>query len=163
MNNNNINTEKLKIAEIRYFDTKYNGVEIPPINAYAFLYQFGNQYRNIFKLEEELPVYDRVPYSNTTRDGLDYGTKIVLVSGECKDGPCYVMEKLDMKSVFGKDKITMEQLEDYVLKSKYFFIDREDIRKKRHGFSLKAKADRNHAKQLEDYLATCGEGCKYHR
>ena len=34
-----LETKNLKLAQIRYFDTYHNGVEIPDIKAYTFLYK----------------------------------------------------------------------------------------------------------------------------
>ena len=131
MNNFKINTKDLKLAQLRYYETKYNGTEILPISCYAFLLSVNGQYRNILNPMEELPVYGRVPYSNTTISGEDYGNKIILLSGEEKDGLCYVLENTDVKKMFSdKEVISFKTLKKCVCASKEFFIDRVSILKK---------------------------------
>lgn len=146
-----INTKDLKLAQIRYFDTRHNGVEIPEIKAYAFLRKIGEKYINILNPEEYYPVYDRVPYTNTTSDGIDYGTKIVLVSGEEDDGPCYVMDRLDMDHIFGVQSLTKEQIEKVVLVSDLFFIDRPELLKRKGAFFFHKKL-REDEKKKEQFL-----------
>lgn len=146
-----INTKDLRLAQIRYFETAHNGVEIPEIKAYAFLRKIGENYINVLNPEEVYPVYDRVPYGNTTRDGIDYGTKIIRVSGEEEDGPCYVVEKLDMDHVFETQNLTKEQIEKIVLISDLFFIDRPKLLRRKGAFFLHKKL-REDEKKKEMFL-----------
>lgn len=161
-----IKTERLKLAQIRHFSKAHNGVEVPKEKAYVFLYQMGEgQYMNILNPLHELPVYERVPYGNTTSDGFSYGTKIVLASGEEKTGPCYVVENLGMDNIFGERTISMKQLHEFVLASNMFFMDRpfiveESVKGKGVvdrfiAFNKKYHEDKIKQESFDRYLADC--------
>lgn len=160
-----IDTSSLKLAQVRYFDMEHNGVEIPELKAYVFLRKVGEHYINVLNPLEELPVYDRVPYANTTMDGMDYGTKIVLAQGECQEGPCYVIENLGVSNVFGTEQISMEQLQEFVLKSHMFFVDRIQLlrEKKIVPFNKQLRDDLNQMEALKKYFASCGKGVGYRK
>ena len=70
-----ISTDKLSLAKVKYFDVKHNGVEVTGEDPYVFLLNINNTYINLFDPVENLPVYDRLPYSNTTMSGVDFGSK----------------------------------------------------------------------------------------
>ena len=129
MKHTKISADKVRIGQMRYFDKKGNGTEIPEEKAYAFLVNVNGVYINPFNPFEEVPVYDRTNYTNTTLDGVSYGTKIVLASGEVKDGPCYVLEKGDGREIFDKEEVTIKDLEDYMFASQDFFFDRMEVAK----------------------------------
>ena len=129
MRNTKIEANRLRLARLRYFDEVANAVEIPSEEAYAFLVDVHGTYINPFNPFEEVPVYDRTNYTNTTLDGVSYGTKIVLASGEVKDGPCYVLEKNDGREIFDKEEVTIKDLEDYMFASQDFFFDRMEVAK----------------------------------
>ena len=150
-----LETKNLKLAQVRYFDTKHNGVEIPEMKGYAFLYRLGDHYINYLNPYEELPVYDRVPYTNTTRDGIEFGTKIVLAQGECKDGLCYVIDNIGVDNIFGMETIPSEQLEEFVLKSELFFVDRVRILINRKGVIYASKYCEE-LKKLEEFNEKIG-------
>ena len=156
-------TKNVKLAQVRYFDTYHNGVEIPEIKAYTFLYKQGDYYINYLNPSEELPVYDRVPYTNTTLDGFDFGTKIVLAQGECMDGPCYVIENIGVDNIFGMDTITSEQLEEFVLKSNLFFVDRLGLINNKKVISINSKylEDVEKMKAFRKYMVTSRKGAVY--
>ena len=122
-----LHLKKLKLARVKYFDKNHNGAEVNDIDAYAFLYENDGEYVNVFNPERELPVYGRVPYTNTTRDGEDFGTKIVLKSGEVESGPCYIIDIERCDEFFGREHMKLKQLRDYVLQSDRFFIDRKQM------------------------------------
>ena len=136
MINFEIDTSKLYLAQVRYYETERNGVEITDLKAYAFLAKVNGAYINILNPVEELPVYNRLPYSNTTRDGIDYGNIISLVCGDEKDGPCFVIENVDVKKIFGQDTILLSDVENYVLNSDLFFVDRIDLMSSSENSSL---------------------------
>ena len=170
MKNNVINTSNIKLAQIRYFNEKVNACEIPTIEAYALLVNVWGKYINLFNFTDELPVYTRAPYSNTTMDGEDYGTKIVLVTGEVQEGPCYVLEPLRMKSVFRKEKISFGELEQYVLQSDLFFVDRigllEDANQKgiqKMKNNKKILEDSKKMAKLNEYFLSQGKGITYQK
>jgi len=160
-----INTKDLRIAQVRYFDTMHNGVEVPLMEAYAFLLKTENCYVNILDPEKDYPVYDRVPYSNTTRDGIDFGTKIILVSGECEDGLCYVIEKVSVKDILKVEEVTRKELEIMAEKSKLFFIDLFDIHKaqKKTIFNGQFREEQKKMKEFQKYLDFCEKGLQYHK
>lgn len=158
-------TNQLRIAEVRYFDTYHNGILVPSQETYTFLYKMGNQFINVFTPEIEYPVYERVPYSNVTKDGWEFGTKILLVSGECQDGLCYVMERTPIEDVLRVDEITKEELEDVVLKSNLFFINRIDLlkRQKNYFFNRQYRDDMKKMKSFQQYIDSCCKGLQYHK
>ena len=86
MKNYIIPVERIKKAQLRYFDG--NGTLVPDIKACTLFIKNDETYINLFNFVSECNVYERLPYSNNTRDGEDYGTKIRLVSGKEEKGLC---------------------------------------------------------------------------
>ena len=157
MENRILKLENLKLARVKYFDEEHNGVEVTRHDAYAFLYDVDGEYINVLNPERELPVYGRVPYTNTTLDGEDFGSKIVLRSGEALSGPCYVIDYEHGDRFFERDNMTVGQLKQFVLKSSRFFIDRvklikEGSRKDRVKYSRKLKGDMKKLAEFEEYI-----------
>ena len=66
MRHTKISADKVRIGQMRYFDIERNGTEIPEDKAYAFLVKVNGVYINPFNPFEEIPVYDRTKYTNTT-------------------------------------------------------------------------------------------------
>ena len=129
--NKRLDTNKIRIAQVRYYDTRMNGAELSSIVAYAFLYQVGeDQYINLIDPTKDYAVFDRTPYSNVLKSGLEYGTRIVHKCGKIEDGICYVMDEARGKEIFGTDSIDKDRIESYIMNSDYFFLDRPDIMKK---------------------------------
>ncbi len=145
--NNNIDAKRIRMGKITYFDVEHNGSLVPPIDTYVFMVNVNGTYINPFNLNMELPVYDRVPYSNTTRDGESYGTKIKHVQGEVENGPCIVLDKTDVGRLYGEEKISTDMLEEYMLRSDKFFIDRIELYEK-------IKTKKNLFWALDNRLAT---------
>ena len=161
-----INTKDLKIAQVRYFDASHNGVLVPHLEAYVILQRITeNQYVNVFHPEVEYPVYERIPYSNTTKDGWEFGTMIMQVSGKSEDGLCYVMLATPVQDVLGVEQVTMEELEEVVLRWKEFFIDRIDLLKKQKNFifSKQLREDKKKMKIFQEYIDSCEKGLQYHK
>lgn len=129
MKNIEIKANKVRLAQVRYFDVEENASEIPHEPAYAFLIKVNGVYINPFNPIEEVPVYERVWYSNTTWEGREFGTKIVLAQGEVQEGKCYILELEMGKKLFDKDMITIKDLEDYMFNSEDFFVDRLEVGK----------------------------------
>lgn len=122
----------LNLAELRYFDEEHNGIELSKSQSLGILVPFGDRYFNLFNPGEEYPVFARSKfYSSSDSFGVDFGTKMKHVSGECSSGPCWVLIEEDFRRIFGKDFVYYEELEDYVLHSLDFFKDRELIARKR--------------------------------
>lgn len=125
MEKKKMKAENVRLAKVKYYDVDHNGVEVNDMDAYAFLYLNGESYVNLFDVCEDLPVFERVPYSNTTLSGEDFGTKLKLVSGDDSvSGACYVLERENAKEMFGTDEIDLSVLQKYLLKSSKFFVDR---------------------------------------
>ena len=123
MNEKMIDSKNIRLGRLTYFDTVHNGSAVPPVGAYVFMVKDGLYY-NPFDLTMDLPVYDRTPYTNTTKNGEDFGTKIVNVQGEVTDGLCVVLEKIDVGEYFGKEQMNLNMLKECILNSDSFFIDR---------------------------------------
>lgn len=127
MENNRIDSKKIRLGKITYFDVDHNGSLVPPYNAYVFMINVDGEYINPFNEKMNLPVFDRVPYANTTLDGEDYGSKIVHVQGEITNGPCIVLEKIDIGEYFDEKELSIDMIKEYMMRSDKFFVDRERI------------------------------------
>ena len=140
-----LESKNLRLGKVKYFDVEHNGVEVNDIDAYVFLYNINGHYVNIFNIcEEEYPVFERVPYTNATLDGEDFGTKLMQVAGDStKSGPCYILEKETGKDIFDCYSVTMNTIQDYMFSSPKFFVDRYDI--------LTKNVD-NHTRRLNYYV-----------
>ena len=163
-----VDSSRLRLAQVRYFNKEMNGVSIPSQSAYAFLVNVNGTYVNIVNPIEELPVYDRVPYTNTTLDGEDYGTKLVLINGEVQDGVCYVLERTKIEDLFDKKEVYISDLEDYIMKSDKFFIDRIDLLRDKIGsqrrksyYRRKMVSDLKLLDKFNNYLAEESKGVQY--
>ena len=104
-----------------------------------------------------------MPYSNITKDGWEFGTKIQLVSGECQDGLCYVVERTPVQDVLRVENISIKELEEVILKSNVFFIDRIDLLKKQKNyfFNKQYREDKKKMKSFQQYLDSCTKGVQY--
>ena len=163
-----VDSSRVRLAQIRYFNKEMNGVSIPKQRAYAFLISVNGTYVNVFNPIDEMPVFDRVPYSNTTHNGYDFGTKIVLVNGELQEGLCYVLERTKIKDIFAKDKVFIHDLEEYVIESDDFFIDRIDLlrdkinsKKGKFYYRRKILQDFDLLYEFNDFLAEESKGVQY--
>ena len=121
-----ISVDNIKLAEIREYDTSHNGVSLD-FYSYLFLVERNGFYFNPLDVTDEYPVYGRLPYSNTTLNGEDYGSKIKLLQGEVKDGPCIVICSRSIKDLTSAKEFSIEQLENISLMSNHYFKDRERI------------------------------------
>lgn len=116
-----IKTDDLLLVTLKYYE-KDKGVEVADNFAYAFLIKVGeDSYINPFSPLDLYPVFERLPYSNSTIDGESYGSKLKLLNDIDTTGPCYVVVGTN---TFDKDKISYEELENYILNSSKFFRDR---------------------------------------
>ena len=136
MRNIKVDASRVRLAQLRYFNLERNASEIPEIEAYAVLVDINGTYINVLNPLEELPILDRTPYTNVTPDGLhEFGNKLILVNGESQDGPCYVLEKGDLKGDLRREKVSVTDIENYVLDSKLFFVDRVELLEKERRLS----------------------------
>ena len=154
-----IDLKRLKLAKVRYYDAENNGAELSDIDAYAFLINVNGHYINLFDPIEELPVYDRTFYTNTTRRGDDFGTLIKHIDGAIEDGPCYILERMDLGRIFKGDTIKISELVNYIFKSDKFFVDRLNLYKENKGSLPRNTISKNKLKEdvlkmfrLEEYL-----------
>lgn len=122
-----IPVERIKKAQIRYYDVEHNGVEIPELKAYTIFIKMGDMYVNLFNSFLEFNVYERVPYYNTTSNGEDFGSKIRLIQGKVESGECYVLESKSMTELEGMDTISIDALYKIILKSEDFYADRMEL------------------------------------
>lgn len=148
-----INVENIKIAEIREFDTKHNGVAVD-FYSYLILIEKDGVYFNPFSEEDNYAVYRRLPYANSTFSGEEYGNKIELIQGEEKDGPCIVLTNIQLPSI---KELSLRQLENMIINSTKYYKDRENIVKDRfisHPVKRNKyiKKDRENKEKLERLL-----------
>lgn len=164
-----IDTDKLKLAKLKYFDKKRMGVEVSEINAYAFLVNIDGKYVNVFDESlSDIPVFDRTFYSNTTSSGIDFGTKLIYLSGKLETGPCYIVEQNDMKQKLGSSVVSLSDIERYILDSNDYFIDRESIlsnpnmsRKEKRKYKLKRFFDQKEKEKLDEFFSERDCGFQY--
>ena len=158
-------TKDLRLTEICYYDTFRNDIMVPTKKAYTFLQKVDSQYRNVFTPEIEYPIYEIVPYSNITKNYWEFGTKYQLLRGKCEDGICYVIHPFSMEDVLRVEEITKEELEEMIVKSNQFFIDRIDIlqREKNSFFNKQLWDDKKKRKEFQQYLDSCSRGVQYYK
>ena len=126
------NRESLKLAELKYYDHKHNGIEVSEPLSFVVLVQIGDRYFNALDPIEELPTFERVPGTTNSYDDDYFGTKVRLITDGCSTGPCWLIStEYDVKKKFAGEVVTKRELEDYVLWSPLFFKDRIDIAKDR--------------------------------
>ena len=128
MRNVKVDTSKLRLAQLRYFNLERKASEIPDEKAYAVLVEVNGTYVNVLNPIEELPVLDRSPYTNTTPDGQhEFGNQLFLINGELQDGPCYILERGNLRDHLRRETVSISDIENYVLNSKEFFVDRVEL------------------------------------
>ena len=166
----NIRTKDLKLAKIKRWDVVNNGVEVNQIDAYTFLYFMNGNYINLFDFTNNYPVFKRVPYSNTTKDGESYGTKVEQVAGDIsKSGPCYMLSSETAFDLFGVETISLDMLKKYIVNSDLFFPDRKTIIDNDYSSFKKIKNlpkiidDQIKKKQLDAYLYSSDDKSRKNR
>jgi hypothetical protein len=127
-----INVKDLKVADVRYFDTARNGLEfVAPVSRVVLLNR-GDTYINLLNPGEIAPIYRRIPNTTNPYSTEDYfGTKIEHVCGEEKTGEAWLLADVDFKSIFHGDVVTIEDVEDYVLRSSSYFHNRAEVIERR--------------------------------
>ena len=166
MSNYMYDVERIKMAQIRYFDANRQATEIPINKAYAIMINVNGSYVNMLNPGEELPVFARSKYPNVAKDGSEYGSRIYLVNGELQDGLCFVLEHGDMFHEFHKDLVSLREIEEYVLNSDLFFADRIKLLKegkKPRNISIKKKIKDDMAMldKFNEYLGSTEKGIQY--
>jgi len=124
-----IKVENLSRAALRYYSEKDNGIECSENLSEVFLVKISEGvYINPFNPLEMYPVFRRAPYANVLMpSGEDYGFKVWLVGGTEQTGPCYVLSSDRTGLIFKREKVTVGELEDYILSSGKYFKDRKGI------------------------------------
>lgn len=170
MENRTFDINKLRVAKIKYFDSKDQSCRSLPdgLNQpYVFLYNFDGKYINIFDPLREYPVYEETSLMYADNDGIDRGSLIFQVSGERKDGPIYLMHSSrTTRDYFKNDKIDYNQLKKCILFSSSFFIERPKIimslpLKERIGYLKKFLKDIRDKYYFKEYLLCCEKGYQY--
>lgn len=129
-NRDKFDVNKLRLVALKYYSKEDNGVEYTEALSYAFLVKVDdNTYINPFALEDEYPVFEAAPYSNisSASNWESYGRKLFLANGIDESGPCYVSYRNNLREVFDTDIVTVDMLRTYMLKSNFYFKDREDM------------------------------------
>lgn len=123
---------KLHLAEVKYFDIKHNGIELTDPASLVIIYETMHGYINPLCHYEEFPTFKRsnVPNYNGSLDEY-FGTKVVQLTDEASTGPCWLIRDNDDFKDKLDDQVTVEELEEYVLASPYYFKDRLEIAKAR--------------------------------
>ena len=147
-----INSEKIRLGKITYYDVEHNGSVVPSVDAYVFMININDTYINPFNILMDLPVYDRMPYSNTTKDGENYGTKIKHVQGEEKDGPCVVLENINLSEYYGLEYMSLNMLKEFMIRSNKYFIDRANLIEDEFNFSKSKVTNRSNKKYAVNKL-----------
>jgi hypothetical protein len=124
--------DKLFLAEVKYFDVKHNGIELTDPASMAIVYGCNGRYVNALCPYEEFPTFKRshVPNYSGSIDAY-FGTKVIQLTEEASTGPCWLIRDNNDFSEKLDEQVTVEDLEEYVLASPYYYKERLDIAKKR--------------------------------
>ena len=127
----NYDKSNIYLALIKYADIDKEKF-IGDIDAYTFLINDGKNYYNFFHPELDYPVY-RYAYSNDECSVEANNVILALEQGEEKDGFCYILSE-DNFRIKNDAKIKFDteyDIEQFMLYSPKFFIDRIDVINKR--------------------------------
>lgn len=127
-----IKVKDLTVADVRFFDKEHNGLEYTDAVSRVVLLNRGDTYINVLNPGEMAPIYRRIPNTTNAYSTEDYfGTKIEHVCGEEVTGEAWLLVDVDFKRVFHKDEVSMEEVENYVLGSCYYFHNRAELIERR--------------------------------
>ena len=141
------------LAEMKYYSKEDNGIEVSDPLTYAFIVDLGEgQFANPFDISEDFPVFQKLPYSNCTSTGVEYGSKVFLANTIDRTGPCYVLSKNVGDMGLMGDIVSSEQLIDYMFKNseELYFKDRKGYAKDkliRHPFTLRKLMESDEEKE----------------
>ena len=125
------NLDDLYLGEIREFSTEKNGVSVD-LYSYLFLIKGKDGYFNPLCITdtENYPVYSISKcFGSCTISGIETGNKVYHVQGEEKDGPCIIISPFTdkVKRQLNKEIVSLADLDNYILRVKGFFKDKEEI------------------------------------
>lgn len=124
------NTNLMRIGELRYYSKENNGVEVSAPLSYGMFMFLEGHWVNIFDVSDDNSIFVRLRcYGNVTNYGFEYGSKLQLVSDEEKEksGPCWILGDVTFSKVIGKEEVSLEEVENYILNSSDYFKDRAEI------------------------------------
>lgn len=125
---NRIDINNIKLAKVRYFDEKNEGVEISKIEAYVLLININGEYVNFFDHDlRSLPIFKRAHCSNISHSGESFGTRLIYINGDLRSGPCYVIEDRDLSKYFERSVVSLNDLKKFIIFSNSFFVDRQPL------------------------------------
>ena len=137
-----INVKDLTVADVRYFDQAHNGLEYTEPVSRVVLLNRGDTYINLLNPGEIAPIYRRIPNTTNAYSTEDYfGTKIQHVCGVERTGEAWLLEDVDFSLVFHENEVTIEDVEDYVLRSNYYYHNREELIERRLCRGKPSKSD----------------------
>ena len=126
-----ISSKCIKLVDLKYY-VDGCGVEHGESLSKGILVDFGNgRYVNPFCIYDSYPIFERSHSSNTTFDGHSFGTRVCHVANKLVTGPCWVLDNKDFSKEIGKDEISLDDLENFILTSNDFYKDRIRIAEKR--------------------------------
>ena len=160
-----ISIDKVRRADLRYYDDEHHGIELTDSQSKAILVDLGFGYLNLFNLGEGYPVFDRSKFTNISSAGEDYGTKMIPLSENFDTGPCWVLEAVNMRNELKKAFVSIEDIENYILESSDFYKDRTEIARRRirhleHPVKMVRiiNADKNAMRSMNEFFSAreCG-------
>ena len=127
-----IKVKDLIVADVRYFDMIHNGLEYTGPISKVILLNRGDTYINLLNPGEIAPIYRRIPNTTNAYSTEDYfGTKIEHVCGEEVTGEAWLLADVDFGKIFQNEEVSIEDVEDYVLKSDDYFHNRSELIERR--------------------------------
>jgi len=144
-------TNNIKVGTLRYYDEE-KGVDVLTPTAFGLFIMTDQTYVNFLENSDQYPIFSNESYED----------KLVLVKSMndiLKSGPCWVLENYDFRDVFGKEEIDEDSLLEYIVWSKRFFKDRENIVRERLKRSVNPMAmfrilknDADNTRELNDFF-----------
>lgn len=123
-----IKVKDLTVADVRYFDKEHNGLEYAEPVSRVVLLNRGDTYINLLNPGEIAPIYRRIPNTTNAYSTEDYfGTKIAHVCGEEATGEAWLLADVDFSRIFHEDEVDIRDVEDYVLRSGFYFHNRAEL------------------------------------
>lgn len=153
-----IKTSKIELVDLRLY-SKGQGVEVDDQMPKALVYydETDNKYHNVIMQEETYPLLRRLPYSSTTANGVDFGTKLLVEDQSQIEevGICAILsDDPFIDEIRKQPDIHIRELEDIMLNSSLYFKDRIRIIERRVNEEIKIPR-KIRKKVSEDYERNC--------